>query len=418
MAGMSFELFIASRLRLARGDRNSSASLTVALVGVVLAIVIMILSVVIVMGFKNEITDKIYHLDSHVRVSSSMVGRESDFDMVNGDEIIPVLLADKGLTPQLASVSLIADKPAILKTDDDFMGIVYRGVDKNYDWSFIERHLVDGRVPRSDTAAIAEIVMSRLTASRLGVKTGDKILTYFIDNRVKMRRSRVVGIFNTDFSEHDKGILMGNIAQIQSVNNWEPNQGNYVGVNLTDVGNLSTATSRVYTDLAQAAITGEGELYNVTEVENNNSQFFTWLQMLDMNVLIILVLMFIVSGFTLIAALLMIVLERIGMVGLLKTLGAAGGSVRRIFIFLTYKLIFKAIVIGNVLGLGLALIQQHFHVLKLDPNAYYMPYVPISIDPVSIIILNVAIVVVSFVTLLLPSFIISSIKPSATMRFE
>lgn len=415
---MPFELFIASRLRLARGDKNSSASLNVALVGVVLAIVIMILSVVIVMGFKNEITNKIYHLDSHVKVNSSMVGRESDFDMVRGDEVIPVLTADQALTPHVASMSLMADKPAILKTDNDFKGIIYRGVDKNYDWSFIEQHLVEGRVPHNDTAAIAEIVMSRLTASQLGVKTGDKILTYFIDNSVKMRRSRVVGIFNTDFSEHDKSILMGNLAQIQSVNNWEENQGNYVGVNLKDVHHLDAATELIYTDLAQAAIDGEGELYRVTEVETNNQQFFTWLQMLDMNVAIILVLMFIVSGFTLIAALLMIVLERISMVGLLKTLGAAGGSVRRIFIYLTYKLIFKAIIIGNVLGLGLALIQQHFHVLKLDPEAYYMPYVPISIDPVTIIILNVAIIVVSFLTLLLPSFIISSIKPSATMRFE
>ena len=141
-----------------------------------------------------------------------------------------------------------------------------------------------------------------------------------------------------------------------------------MGVNLKDDHHLDAATELIYTDLAQAAIDGEGELYRVTEVETNNQQFFTWLQMLDMNVAIILVLMFIVSGFTLIAALLMIVLERISMVGLLKTLGASGGSVRRIFIYLTYKLIFKAIVIGNVLGLGLALIQQHFHVLKLDPE--------------------------------------------------
>lgn len=413
---MPFELFIASRLRLARGDKNSSASLNVAMVGIVLAIVIMILSVVIVTGFKNEITDKIYHLDSHIRVSSSMLGRESDFDMVKGSDITSTLKADAALTAQVASMSLIADKPAILKTDNDFKGIVYRGVDRNYDWSFINRHLTTGRVPAPDS--VAEIVMSQTTAAQLGLKVGDRILTYFIDTRVKMRRSTIVGIFNTDFSEHDRSVLMGNIAQIQSVNNWDDDSGNYVGINLRDVNNLEQATSTVYTLMARAAVNNNSELYNVSQVENNNSQFFTWLQMLDMNVVIILVLMFIVSGFTLIAALLMIVLERISMVGLLKTLGSSNASIRRIFIYLTHKLIFKAIIIGNVLAIGLALVQQHFHVLKLDPGAYYMPYVPVAISPVALITLNVAIIIISYLTLLLPSFIISSIKPGTTLRFE
>ncbi|MBQ5509214.1 MAG: FtsX-like permease family protein, partial [Muribaculaceae bacterium] len=159
-------------------------------------------------------------------------------------------------------------------------------------------------------------------------------------------------------------------------------------------------------------------VYNVTSTHQNNISYFTWLSMLDMNVVIILVLMIIVSTFTLISALLMIILERIKMIGLFKALGASNHRIRRIFIYLTHKIIFKSIIIGNVIGIGLALLQQHFHIIKLNPDAYYMNYVPIDINVPMLIFLNVAIIVISYITLIGPSYIISSIKPSSTMRFE
>jgi len=195
--------------------------------------------------------------------------------------------------------------------------------------------------------------------------------------------------------------------------------GNYVGLNLTNHDRLKDASYEVYTNLALSTYErGYSTLYRVTELHQSNQAYFTWLEMLDMNVVIIIVLMVIVSGFTLIAAMLMIVLERIRTIGLLKALGASNAYVRRIFIYLTFKLIVRAIIIGNVIGIGLALIQQYFHIVRLNPDAYNMPYVPIHISIPALLLLNLGIIVVAYITLLAPSHIISTIKPASTMKFE
>ena len=252
------------------------------------------------------------------------------------------------------------------------------------------------------------------------LNVNDKILTYFIDEKVKVRNCHIVGIFNTDFESFDKNYIVGNIALLQSVNDWKAHIGNYVGVKLKNIDNIDDVAYSTFGTLATYSISDNDNstVYNVTSTHQNNISYFTWLSMLDMNVVIILVLMIIVSTFTLISALLMIILERIKMIGLFKALGASNHSIRRIFIYLTHKIIFKSIIIGNVIGIGLALLQQHFHIIKLNPDAYYMNYVPIDINVPMLIFLNVAIIVISYITLIGPSYIISSIKPTSTMRFE
>ena len=206
---------------------------------------------------------------------------------------------------------------------------------------------------------------------------------------------------------------------MQSINGWTNDVGNYVGVNLQNTADLQQQTYVLYSHLAKCVYDQQATtLYNVTNTYRNNISLFTWLNMLDMNVVIILVLMVIVSGFTLVTALFMIILERIRMIGLLKSLGATNGSIRQIFIYLTQKLIIKSIIWGNIIGIGLALVQKYFHIIKLNPEAYYMPYVPIEINALSLIVLNVAVIIISYVTLLAPSYIISTIKPSSTIRFE
>ena len=203
------------------------------------------------------------------------------------------------------------------------------------------------------------------------------------------------------------------------MNGWNGDTGNFIGVNLRDVDHLRDDAYHLYSTLARGTCErGTSTLFFVTHTRNNNMAFFAWLSMLDMNVVIILVLMMVVAGFTLISALLMIVLERIRMIGLLKALGASNTSMRRIFIFLTQKLILKALLLGNIIGIGLALIQKCFHVVRLDPEAYYMSFVPISIDWLALLLLNVGIIVLSYLTLIGPSYIISTIKPTTTMRFE
>lgn len=418
---MGFEFFIASRLKLGNNEKAASPSLNVALVGIILAIVIMILSVVIVLGFKNEITTKINNLDSHIKISNGAIGIDDNIATVDMREIANALNQDSAMLQNVEDVSLIAEKPAILKTDSDFKGLQFRGVDANFDFSFLKSHLLEGRVPTYDSSdSTQEIIISSTIANQLQLNVNDKILTYFIDEKVKVRNCHIVGIFNTDFESFDKNYIVGNIALLQSVNDWKAHIGNYVGVKLKNIDNIDDVAYSTFGTLATYSISDNDNstVYNVTSTHQNNISYFTWLSMLDMNVVIILVLMIIVSTFTLISALLMIILERIKMIGLFKALGASNHSIRRIFIYLTHKIIFKSIIIGNVIGIGLALLQQHFHIIKLNPDAYYMNYVPIDINVPMLIFLNVAIIVISYITLIGPSYIISSIKPSSTMRFE
>ena len=417
---MNHELYIARRMTLDGERQKGSPSLTVALIGIVLAVVVMILSIAIVMGFKGEITGKIMHLDAHLRVTNAALGLDENYATVNGREVREAVAGDAAFAPLVESISLIADKSAILKTDQDFMGIIMRGVDEGYDWRYLESKMVDGAVPIvSDTASSNQIAVSKTVADRLRLHVGDKVPTYFIDDKIKVRNLTVSGVFETDLEAFDGAYIVGGIGIIQGVNGWNGDTGTQMAINMKNTGNLDSDAYDLYSLLAENTVQHESKnLFFVSTTHQNNLPFFAWLQMLDMNVVIILTLMMIVAAFTLISAMLMIVLERIRVIGNFKAMGATNGSIRRIFIYLTGKLILKALIIGNVIGIGLALLQKYGHIVRLDPSAYYMPYVPISLSIPALIMLNVGIVIVSYLTLLGASHIISTIKPTATMRFE
>ena len=418
---MNHELYIARRMRLDNdGRQKGSPSLTVALIAIVLAVVVMILSIAIVMGFKGEISGKILHLDAHLRVTNAALGIDDNYASVNGREVREAIIADSTFAPMIESISLIADKSAILKTDEDFMGIIFRGVDKGYDFRYLESKLIEGKIPVvSDTASTQEVAISKTVANRLQLHAGDKILTYFIDSGIKVRNLTVSGVFETDLEAFDGAYVVGGISIVQGVNGWNGDTGTQMAVNMRNTDNLDRDCYHLYSLLAANTVEHESKnLFFVTTTHQNNLPFFAWLQMLDMNVVIILVLMMVVAAFTLISAMLMIVLERISVIGNFKAMGATNGSIRRIFIYLTGKLIFKALIIGNIIGIGLCLLQHYCHIVRLDPSAYYMPYVPISLSVPALLALNIGILVVSYMTLLLASHIISTIKPTATMRFE
>ena len=417
---MNHDLYIARRLKLHGGQQKGSPSLTVALVGIVLAVVVMILSIAIVMGFKGEISGKIMHLDAHLRVSNAALGIDENYATVNGREVREAIVGDSAFAPLVESVSLIADKSAILKTDSDFMGIIMRGVDSGYDWRYLQSRLIEGVLPDvSDTASSQQIAISKLVANRLKLRSGDKVLTYFIDNSIKVRNLTVSGVFETDLDAFDGAYIVGGIGIVQGVNGWNGDTGTQVAVNMSDPRNLENDGYQLYALLAQNTVQHESKnLFFVTTTHQNNVAFFAWLEMLNMNVAVILTLMMIVAAFTLISAMLMIVLERIRVIGNFKAMGATNGTIRRIFIYLTGKLILKALVIGNVIGIGLALLQKYAHIVRLDPASYYMPYVPIHLSIPALLMLNVGIIIVSYLTLLGASHIISTIKPTATMRFE
>ena len=400
--------------------QKGSPSLTVALVGIVLAVVVMILSIAIVMGFKGEISGKIMHLDAHLRVTNAALGIDDNYATVNGREVREAIAENGTFAPLIESISLVADKSAILKTDQDFMGIIMRGVDDGYDWRYLKSRMVEGTTPVvSDTASSQQIAIGKTVADRLQLHAGDKVMTYFIDDKIKVRNLEIAGVFETDLDAFDAAYIVGGISTVQGVNGWNGDTGTQVAINLKNTGNLDADAYSLYTLLAENTLQHESHnLVFVSTTQQNNLPFFAWLQMLDMNVVIILTLMMIVAAFTLISAMLMIVLERIRVIGNFKALGATNGSIRRIFIYLTGKLILKALIIGNIIGIGLALLQKYCHIVRLDPTAYYMPYVPIHLSIPALVLLNVGIIVVSYLTLLGASHIISTIKPTATMRFE
>lgn len=400
--------------------QKGSPSLTVALVGIVLAVVVMILSIAVVMGFKGEISGKIMRLDAHLRVTNAALGLDDNYATVNGREVREAIAGDADFSQFVESISLVADKSAILKTDNDFMGIIMRGVDAGYDFRYLNSKMVEGVLPAvGDTASTQQVVISKTVADRLQLHAGAKVLTYFIDNTIKVRNLMVSGVFETDLEAFDNAYIVGGIGIVQGVNGWNGDTGTQVAVNMKDTRDLETDGYKLYSLLAESTVQHESKnLFYVTTTHQNNLPFFAWLQMLDMNVVIILTLMMVVAAFTLISAMLMIVLERIRVIGNFKAMGATNGSIRRIFIYLTGKLIVKALIIGNIIGIGLSLLQHYVHIVKLDPAAYYMPYVPISLSIPALVMLNAGILVVSYLTLLGASHIISTIKPTATMRFE
>ena len=417
---MNHELYIARRMKLDNERQQGSPSLTVALVGIVLAVVVMILSIAIVMGFKGEISGKIMHLDAHLRVTNAALGLDDNYATVNGREVREAIAEAPAVATKIESISLIADKSAILKTDEDFMGIIMRGVDEGYDFRYLQSKIIEGTIPAvSDTASRNQIAISKTVADRLKLHAGDKVLTYFIDEKIKVRNLTVAGVFETDLEAFDNAYIVGGIGIVQGVNGWHGDTGTQVAMNMKSTSNLDADAYDLYSLLAESTVKHESKnLFIVTTTHQNNLPFFAWLQMLDMNVVIILTLMMIVAAFTLISAMLMIVLERIRVIGNFKAMGATNGSIRRIFIYLTGKLILKALIIGNVIGIGLALLQKYCHIVRLDPTAYYMPYVPIQLSVPALVLLNVGIILVSYLTLLGASHIISTIKPTATMRFE
>ena len=417
---MNHELYIARRMTLNGEQQKGSPSLTVALVGIVLAVVVMILSIAIVMGFKGEISGKILHLDAHLRVTNAALGIDDNYATVNGREVREAIATDANFAALIESISLIADKSAILKTDEDFMGIIMRGVDEGYDWRYLNSRMIEGSAPAmGDTVSTNEIAIGKTVANRLQLHAGDKVMTYFIDDKIKVRNLTIAGVFETDLDAFDAAYIVGNISTVQGVNGWNGDTGTQVAINMKNTGDLDADAYNLYTLLAENTVQRESKnLFFVSTTQQNNLPFFAWLQMLDMNVVIILALMMIVAAFTLISAMLMIVLERIRVIGNFKALGATNGSIRRIFIYLTGKLILKALIIGNIIGIGLCLLQKYCHIVRLDPSAYYMPFVPIQLSIPALVLLNVGILVVSYLTLLGASHIISTIKPTATMRFE
>ena len=418
---MRFELFFAKRLQLNKqtnNGRSAVSTLNVAITGMILAIVIMVVAVSVVTGFKSTIINKITNLDSHIKIfnkhldsSDNMIRSYIDFN----SELSTLLSSEAD--PRIKSVYLISEIPCVLKSPDGFSGLRFKGISGNYDLSYIRSTLTDGKADIYGN----NVLVSKATADKLQLHIGDKLYIYFMNNQqVRMRRCYICGIFNTDFDTFDEHILVGNLKTLQSVNQWDASTGSYIGVDCKSGNDIDDVRAGIINRLTKRITSGQTSLsgeFQLSTIRESNPTHFAWLDLLNTNIAVVLGLMAFVACFSIIACLIIIVLNRINTIGVLKALGATDKSIRLIFIAIMMKILFSAIIIGNAIAFALLLIQDKFHIIKLDSESYFMNYVPVEFSW-WLLILNIGIILLSPIVLLLPSYIISSIKPSKSIRFE
>ena len=415
---MHFPLFIAKRLYSEQGDKRkvSRPAIHIATAGVAIGLAVMIISVCVVLGFKHTIRDKVIGFGSHIQVADFLTLQQMEqYPIVIDDSMIDVLKH----IPDVAHVQRFAMKEGILKTDSDFLGVAFKGVGPDFDSTFIHNNMVEGSIPPfSDSVSHNKILVSQLMADKLHLKSGQRIFAYFFDNNgVRTRRFTIAGIYQTNLKKYDETIVFTDLYTAVKLNGWESDQASGAELSVNNFDNLDMVESRVISKV-KGTVDHYGETYSSTTIKELNPQIFQWLDLMDLNVWIILALMLIVAGVTMISGLLIIILERTSMIGILKALGARNKTIRHTFMWFAVFIIGKGMLIGNVLSLGLLALQQAFGIIKLDAQTYYVSTVPVEINALYIVALNVATLLISVFMLVAPSYLISHIHPAKSMRYE
>ncbi|MDR2496551.1 MAG: ABC transporter permease [Tannerellaceae bacterium] len=413
---MNLEYFIARRIyRADGGGRQMAPAVRIAVTGVALGLAVMVLSVAIIMGFKKEIRNKVAGFGSHIRVTNfdGNISFETH-PIVTDATLLNAVLSQPGVTAACA----FATKPGLLKKTNDNQGIVIKGVDAQYDFSFFRKYLVEGETPQISPDSISsQVLVSRHIASLLGLSSGESLAAYFLQDNVRARRFHIAGIYDTGFEDYDKLYVIADIRHIRRLNGWDDNESSGLEIQVDNYARLDQTADSLATTLA-AITDSKGNSLLVRSMRELNPMIFGWLDVLDINVAIILVLMIAVSGFTMISGLLVIILERVGMIGVLKAMGATGGRIRRVFLYLAFLLIGKGMLWGNAAGIAICLLQQQFGFIKLDAATYYLDAVPVSLNLQSLLLLNAGAMTVAMLMMLLPSRIVATISPAKTIRFE
>lgn len=414
---MNFELFIAKRIHFGK-DKNlkiSSPAIKIAIMGIALGLAAMILSVCIIVGFKNEIRDKIAGFSSHAQITS--------FDNNTSYETSPICVNDSLLNSlnnidEIKHVEVFATKPGIIKTESDFQGIVLKGIDENYDWSFFQENMIEGKILDSnDTTSINQSIISKYTADKLHLKLGDSFIAYFVQEPIRTRKFTITGIYSTNFTDYDKIFVITDLNMVQRLNRWEKDQVSGIEIYLNDFDQLDQVKENLYFDFA-AYRDRAGNPFLMRTIKEINPVIFSWLQLIDMNVWIIIILMLAVSGFTMISGLLILILERTNMIGIFKALGAKNKSIRKVFIYISAFLILRGMLIGNIIAISICIIQKQFGIIKLDPSTYYISEMPVQFSILYILLINIGAFLVSLLMMVGPSYLIAKISPSKSIKFE
>lgn len=406
---MNFEYFIAGRIAIKSERTFSKLIVRIAIAGVMLSLAVMILTIAIIKGFKTEIQDKVRGYLGDVQITR--------YDLNNSFEHSPFVLdtqTQKQLknNPEIEYYYPFATKPAILSANNEIEGINFKGVDKTYKWDYIKQHIISGTIIdfSDSTAAMQELLISKYTANRLKLKTGDDFIMYFVQNQLRPRKFKIVGIYDIGVEDIDKGFVLGNFNIIKRLNNWKAGEIGGIELRIKDFNKLKPVSNEIYEQLPRNL--------RSFSIEENFPNIFTWLGLLDVNTRVILILMLIVGVINMVTALLIMILERTNMIGMLKSFGASNWSIMKIFLYNAAYLIGIGLLLGNILGIGLGLFQQSTHIFKLNQSSYFLTYAPIEFHLIDIIGLNVITIVVCLTVLIIPSLLISKVSPLKAIRFK
>ena len=407
---MNVEYFIAKRLFTAKekNNRYTKPILRIAILAIALSVAVMLLSITVLTGFKNEISNKIIGFSSHITITNFTDNQSYESEPIElNQEFYPSITQQQGIK----HIQTFATKAGIIKTEDEILGMVLKGVSSDFDPSFFEQNLVEGEVPTyNDTLTSSKVMISKSVADILQLKLGEKLIMYFVEQPPRVRKFIIAGIYETGFGDFDDLIVMADIRHIQKLNGWERNQVGGFEILIDNFDQLDKITAKVYEQIPYNL--------NAQSIKEQNPQLFDWLDLQDINVRVILILMLIVGAVNMITALLILILERTKLVGILKALGATNWSVRKVFLYNAVYLILKGLFWGNIIGLGIALLQQKFQFISLDPNIYYMITVPINFNFMHILWLNLGTLLICWLILIIPSIIITKITPVKAIRFE
>ena len=411
---MNFPLFIAKRIFSDKGDRHqvSRPAIRIATIGVAIGLAVMIITISVVLGFKHTVRDKVVGFGSHLQVYNI---QGSVYPLCINDSTLAAYEQAEGVS----HAERFTTSQGILKTDNDFLGVMFKGIGPEYDTHFLNDCIVEGELPAfTDSTSNYPLVISKTMAQKLRIHAGDRVFAYFIgDNDVRARRFNVSAIYQTNMKRFDDLICLTDISVTQRLNGWDKEQCTGAELLVSDFDRLKPINSNVISVLRDNK-DRDGNMsvsYTITDIY---PQVFSWLELLDINVWIILGLMIAVAGFTMISGLLIIILERTQMIGILKALGARNDTIRHTFLWFAAFIIGRGLLWGNILGIGLVVLQQTTGIITLDAQTYYVSEAPMELNPLFILLLNVATLLISVFVLIAPSYLVSHIHPARSMHYE
>ena len=401
--------FISSRIFSFSKENLSSVVMKIAVISIALGISIMLISIAVVVGFKNQIKDKVIGFVSPIQIQ---VLNQNE-SMEETPFLYDSTLKSRLDLPFIKSIHPTANKAGLIKTDEEIQGVILKGVDQNYDWTYINSNIIEGEIPQYvDNERSNDVVISKIISDKMMLGVGDEVRIWFVgeDMKTRGRKFFIKGVYETGLTECDERFIYSDLNQIRRLNGWDANMVGHLEINLEENIDAGDANNTTY-----YKIPTELDSYDAADLY---PQIFDWLDLQDMNVFIIIVLMLLVSGITIISMLLIIVLERTSTIGILKSMGANNAFVRKVFLQRSRRILLMGMLFGNIFGLGVCFIQKYTEIIKLSPESYYLSSVPIEIDPLYVLLLNLGTFILWVLMMLIPTMIINNIKPSKSIRFE